>query len=366
MLHKTRGLFIQPIETTFEASADKTTALDLSQFLTLLRSEEDYYRDQVHDTKTILSHLRKIFYDIYGWNKQLIRGAAHISNRYQVTLVADEKATYPNKLYALVKRSGSDMQAAQVKREVLVRPNDWMNPNAGTVPTIYANDNQESILPDGLYCDLGHVLAGMDATNYPEVVAPLPDQLMFLSFLVPHVHNNAFCATWLGDIASSSGEMLFQSLQLKRRLEPTELQALINAFAPGTDMLGNIDSIVIPSVCQLNTHKGERISDILESYYCEGGKYYVFMQKRYSIFCKQIGLLGWDGASFSNEKKWLRKYKRQLRCTTAFYAFTRSEKPRSYFTALKIWLRLYEKHLYLDDLLVAFLLALKENIKKEL
>ena len=57
------------------------------------------------------------------------------------------------------------MESNFIRRQVVVKPGDWMNSNVGTVPVIYSNDNQENVLPDGLYCDLGHVLAGMDASN---------------------------------------------------------------------------------------------------------------------------------------------------------------------------------------------------------
>ncbi len=359
------GKLYQPINTHFEPSEVKKYAINLAKFLELLRQEEWYYKQQNHDTKEVLSHVRKIFYDLYGWNSQLIRGAAKVSNRYLVKLVPDAMAFYPEKRYALVERSGSNLEPSHLKREVLVRPGDWLNPQAGTVPEIYQNDNQEIILPDHLYCDMGHVLAGMDASNYPMPVAPLPKGLMWLRFLFPHVENNAFCATWLGDIASSAGECLFETIKNKKQLSSAEVQRLIDAFAPGTDMLGNIDSIVIPHVYQLNTRTGWLISDILKDYYSPEGKGYYFMQRRYSVFCGIIGLRGWNGVQFENEREWLVTYKKQLRNTTAFYVYTRMSKLKGLMLALKVWLHLCEPTLNLQAFLELFLEALKKNINTE-
>lgn len=359
------GKLYQPIITYFKPSSVKSYAIDLKKFLFLLREEERYYSAKCRDTKTVLSHVRKIFYDLYGWNTQLIRGAAKISNRYLVKLVPDEQAQYPHKRFALVKRHSKKMKPSHIKREVVVRQGDWLNPNWGTVPEIYANDNQEIILPDNTYCDLGHVLAGMDATNYPMPVAPLPNWLMWLRFFLPHVENNAFCATWLGDIASSAGEFLFEEKRLQRKLTIEEKQHIIDAFAPGTDMLGNIDSIVIPEVYRLNTHKGWLISDILEDYYSPDGKGNYYMQRRYSLFCEIIGLSGWDGAHFKNEKQWIKEYKKQLRSTTAFYLYTRMSGFSGFKLALKTWLRLSERQICLEELLIIFLEVLKKNIKTE-
>lgn len=359
------GKLYQPINTHFEPSTVKKYAISLEKFLELLRQEEIYYKQRKHDTKDVLSHVRKIFYDLFGWNSQLIRGAAKISNRYSVKLVPDKEATYPDKHFALINRAGKTFEPFHLKREVLVREGDWLNANTGTVPEIYQNDNQEVVLPDNLYCDLGHVLAGMDATNYPMPVAPLPDKLMWLRFLLPHVENNAFCATWLGDIASSAGECLFETIKQSSDLSEKEMQKLINAFAPGTDMLGNIDSIVIPHVYKLNTHNGWFVSDILNDYYSQQGKGYYFMQRRYSMFCQIIGLKGWNGECFENEHEWLADYKKQLRSTTAFYVYTRMPKIKGLMLALKVWLRLYERPLKLQQLLLLLLESLKENIKTE-
>lgn len=359
----TQNLY-QPIETKFVPTPQKKEAIDLKKFLELLKGEENYYKGEQHDTKIMVTRLRKIFYDIYGWNKELIRGAADIPGRYAVKLVEDKEASYPTKTSGGIKHKKA-FEVEHKSRLVTVKEGDWMNPNVGSVPEIYANNNQEVILPDGLYCDLGHVLAGMDAYNYPEPVAPLPNWLMWMHKILPHVDNNMCCATLLGDISSSAGEFIFQKLKEHRDISDEEMQSLIDVFASGTDMLGNIDSFVISNVYNISTIKGLRVSEIFNDYYNEGGMGNYFMKRRYSYFCSVVGLKGWDGENFSNEKKWLKYNKRELRSTTAFYVFTRFEKPASIWLAFKAWIRCYEKVLKLDLLLDIFLKALKELIKQE-
>lgn len=357
-------ILVQPVEENFVPTPQKKEAANLKKFLELLRNEEDFFLGKQHDTKKMVTRLRKIFYDIYGWNKELIRGAAEIQGRYAVQLVDDDNATYPEKSTGGVQRKKA-FEVEHKKRLVTVKPGDWMNPNAGSVPEIYANDNQEVILPNKLYCDLGHVLAGMDAFNYPEPVSPLPNWLMWLHRILPHVDNNMCCATWLGDISSSAGEFLFQKLKKHHTISEEEMQSLIDVFASGPDMLGNIDSFVISNVYNISTNKGLRVSEILSDYYYEGGMGNYFMQRRYSYFCSSVGLKGWNGENFSNEKRWLKYNKRELRTTTAFYIYTRFEKPASIWLAFKIWIGCYRKTLKLNLLLDIFLIALKKLIKQE-
>lgn len=78
----------QPILTTTpepgHAAAD---VLTLQQFINLLREEEDYWSGEQQNTKLMITRLRKIFYDQWGWNDELIRGAADVECRYEVDVV---------------------------------------------------------------------------------------------------------------------------------------------------------------------------------------------------------------------------------------------------------------------------------------
>lgn len=328
-------------------------ALGIERFLDLLRDEENYYPKEQHNTKLMITRLRKIFYDKLGWNRELIRGASTIEGRYNVEIRQDSNANASNKF------SDSDFR----HRVVTVKKDDWMNPNAGSVPEIYKDNHQQVILKSGAYCDMGHVLAGMDAFNYEMVVTPLPTALYFLYPLLPHVNNNADAATWIGDLSSTCGDFLFKYLNSKKPLSLKELQNIIEITSPPADMLGNIDSFVISKSYNINTHNGQRVTEILKDYYCNEESY--FLKKRYSVFARIVGLNGWDGHTFENEHKWVRYYSKQLRVTTSFYTFSRGIKPYAYKIALKTWLGFYNKIIRSEQVLDLMLCSLKELIKKE-
>lgn len=156
---------VQNIETRIHPA----TSLTLSEFLELLQQEENFFANEPAGGAQMLTHLRKIFYGTAGWDNELIRGGANISCRYLVRVVSTVEQHSSTK-----HRKHSSGGTLHQRVEVIVREGDWMNPNAGTEPAIYDDNHQEVILPSGLICDLGHVLAGMDAISYPAPVAPLP------------------------------------------------------------------------------------------------------------------------------------------------------------------------------------------------
>jgi len=350
-------MLYQPIEQTFKPTESKKTAITLDKFLQLLKNEEDYFKGEQHHTKIMITRLRKIFYDIYGWNSQLIRGAAKIEGRYEVKLIESQSAKQ--------RRNHKGFEAKHMYRVVVVKEGDWMNPDAGSVPEIYANNNQTVILPTELYCDLGHVIGGMDAYNHLAPVTPLPNALMLFKRFFPLVNSNMDIVTWLGDIASSAGEFLYKRLEEKRQLTDEEKQKIINSYAPGEDMLGNIDPYVICEVYDTKAEKGLRVTEIFKDYYSETGKGAYYRKRRYQLFCSLIGLKNWDGTKFSNEKKWMRYYLKQLRNNNAFYVFSRSENFIGVVLALITWMRGYKRALDDEQLLEIFLIALKKYINKE-
>lgn len=350
-------MIYQPIEQTFKPTKAKETAISLEKFLELLRNEEDYFKGQQHGTKLMVTRLRKIFYDAYGWNTELIRGAAHIPGRYAVKLVPCGKPKH--------RKNGKGFEPAPKCREVTVKKDDWMNPNTGTVPEIYTNNNQQVVLPSGLYCDMGHVLAGMDAFNYLALVTPLPNWLLFLKKFFPLVSSNMDVATWLGDIASSAGEFLYERLEDKRPLTDAEKQKIIDDYAPGVDLLGDIDPYVICQLYNTKAKDGLRVTEMFRDYYSNHGIGTYFRERRLQFFSYMIGLRGWDGEQFSNEAQWVKYYLKQLRNNDAFYIFSRCENLKGIMLALITWMRGY-KHTLRDKILLSiFLKSLKTDIGKE-
>jgi len=348
-----------------ECTADsKHKRLTLDEFLAMLEIEENYFRGEQNNTKLMITCLRKIFYDKYGWDTELIRGAAHIEGRYKITLV---EVPYE----AGAKTIGRKKRLQQAEGEVVVhkvrravyRKGDWMQPDkAGEIAPITVGDKKTVRLPNGSCCDIGHVLAGLDAFNYLAPVTPLPNFLMFLRRLFPSDDNNTDLATWLGDIASSSGEFLFKYLETKTPLTVEQQQVIINEYAPGADMLGDIDPYVIQSVYDISTSTGMRPTEILRNYYGNDKPGSTFRKHRFLYFANIVGLINWDGKNFSNEEKWLSYYKKQLRSNTAFYVYSRSGTFVRYFLALAIALGFYKKTLDFDALLNIFIAALKKEI----
>ncbi len=334
--------------------------LPFAEFLDLLKEEEDYFAGEQGHTKLMITRLRKIFYDQWGWNTELIRGASKIEMRYQVEILDD-----PTEHTREVPRYEA-YQYQPKHRLVTYRADDrvYGNSRVGEVPFIYKNDHQEVRLAEGWYCDLAHVLAGLDAFNYIEPVSPLPNFLFFLRKLLPYADSNLDIVTWLGDIASSSGDFLFDYLlHHKKELTVEQEQGHINIDAPGSDMLGDIDPYVIKTCYDVSSEKGPRLTDILMDYYSEGNNH---RARRVSVFCEQVGLNGWDGTRFSNEKAWIKHYRKQLCNNTTFQVFSlTNEKLRSVWLPTVIWFGGYRQVLKFELLLEIFLKAMKEIIKQE-
>ena len=336
--------------------------LSLSQFLDLLREEEDYYPGEQTNTKLMITRLRKIFYDKGGWNTQLIRKAAAIECRYDDKIVdSSEECDHSILEFSKVRRYKNN-KAASKYRSVQYKKNDRVHPElAGKMPEIYKTHHQEVCLPDSHICDIGHVLVALDALNHPQVVSPLPDSLFFLHKLFPHVGSNVDLGTWLGDIASSAEDFLWTYLHYKRPLTMQEEQNHIDVDAPGSDMLGNIDGYVIGHCYDIKSASGKRVTDILDEYYNGSPGTEQKSKLRFKIFCELIGLKGFDGQKFSNETEWISSYMKQLRNATAFTTFSNTEETlKSICIPIKIWRNKYGSVLKLEILLQIFLKALKK------
>jgi len=330
--------------------------LYLKEFINLLKEEEDYYPGEQHNTKLMISRLRKIFYDQWGWNSELIRGAANVKTRY-TTKIVDDKTEHSKQI-----RRYKNQQYQPKHRVIVYTDHDkvYGATRAGEVPPIYKNDHQEVKLPEGNLCDMAHILAGLDAYNYPQLVSPLPNWLFFIAKLFPYVERNIDLVTWLGDIGSNSGDFLFKYLNNgKNKLSIEEEQFIIDKDSPGSDMLGNIDAFIIAKNYAVSASNGMRLSEIFEDYYFNNG----IRLQRIAIFCKEIGLENWDGTSFSNEKSWLTYYTKQLKNNVCFQVFSlTNETIASIFLPLKIWFGGYKTILKKQLSLELFLDTLKKTI----
>lgn len=348
----------QPILTADpEPYHDPEEVLTLAEFLELLRQEEDYYDGEQHHTKIMITRLRKVFYDQWGWNSQLICEASEIKGRYVVKVIenADRYADYI---------CGYHKKSYQSKHRVVMYSDQdkvYGNMRAGEVPFIYQNDHQEVRLPEGYMCDVAHILAGLDACNHPQIVSPLPRVFSVLKNFFPYVDSNMDIVTWLGDIASASADFLFDYFRNNEQpLSTAQEQNYINLGASGSDMLGDIDPYVIARHYDINTLSGDRVSDILADYYRIDNPY---RRMRFSLFCQEIGLGRLINNTFENESEWLTYYTQQLTHNLVFQFFSLADMNLSTMIRLfEIWFNGYEEVFKKEILLQNFIKALKELI----
>ncbi len=344
------ALLTQHIETV----AHPDSALTLSEFLDLLRNEEDYFTHENKSGTRMLSHLRKIFYGTSCWDRQLIRGAADIPCRYLVRIVNCDIAHAKRR-----NRIHTDKGQINQRVEVLVREDDWMDPDAGSEPLIYIENHQEVVLTNGLVCDLGHVLAGMDAISYPEPIAPLPDWLMWMYQLVPHIDSNINGATWIGDLSSICGEIFFYHRHNGVWPDSSQVQMIIDEGNPAADMLGNIDSLVIRQLYSIDCEI--RISEILDDYYARVDSE---PELRYQLFCKYVGISIAADGSITNREKWVKEYLRELKSCTAFYVASRYSGLAKYWYAVIVWIGWNKRKLLFEEILDIQIDAIQKLLKK--
>jgi len=338
--------------------------LTVQHFIDLLKEEEDYFPGEQTQLPLMITRLRKIFYDKWGWNKELIRRAANIECRYEVTITDTPPRDSSGQSHVKRKPRYKENIEVDKYRVVAYRKDDrvYGSSRAGQVPFIYQKDHQEVLLPDGSYCDIAHVLAGLDAWNNPQVVSPLPPWLSFLQKLFPHCDSNMDLVTWLGDIATSSEAFVFDYLRNnKKPLTAHAEQHYIEINAPGSDMLGNIDSYAIAKSYDLSGASGRRLTEILEEYYCSPAKSF-FAQKRYALFADAVGLK-WDGNEFSNEEEWIQRQRPQLRDATTFMIHSLSEGTlQGILLPLEVWLGGYSDVVKVETMLRLYLKTLKSLI----
>ena len=115
----------QPVlSQTPESGHSLEDTLSLDEFLSLLKEEEDYWDPDQQNTRLMITKLRKIFYDQWGWNKELIRGAADIEQRYIVTVVDASDGEADIRQHDHIKRYAKDHTYHPKKRIVTYSDHD--------------------------------------------------------------------------------------------------------------------------------------------------------------------------------------------------------------------------------------------------
>lgn len=288
-----KGQLKQPIVTQ---APPKT--ISIKHFIELVESEEAKWpaADQ-KNTSLMITRLRKIFYGTPGWNKYLIPGAANIMSGYKIS----EKVTSRTPL-SIPGNPDADIVR---KKQVTTKP------STGDSPPIASQ--QEVELEDGSFDDIGHVFAGLDAANHPDSIS---DPLGIVS-----VKDNKAAVTWTGDLGSVVTEILFKICNNSAQAAAKSAQSLINEYASAQDMLGNIDAYVIADEYKISSSAGQKVSEILRSYYLSksNSSDASAREHRYSRFCELTGLTGWSDGAFSNESAWIEKWAPEVAGAAALY-----------------------------------------------
>ena len=329
--------------------------ITLARFIELLRIEEDYYPREQDKTDLMITRLRKIFYNTDAWDDILIRPGSKTPGRFETVIVKcppGTGGTTPG--YVSYQENNQCVKVMYMRNDRV-----YGNTRDRQIPEIWVDDHADVRLPDGYHCDIGHVLAGLDARQNHHMVMPRLDTFAMEKDLraFPYATNNCDVCTWLGDIATSAANFLFEFVDHGGQLpgEP-RMQQIIDQQASASDMMGNIDSYVIYHYWRKKMFQSKRVSGMLEEYY---GNVNLF-KDRYVIFTEQIKLGKLQGGKFSNEVAWLDFYEKELRATISFmiYAFGKADQSRVEL-ALQAWLRAYEQVIQIRRLLKLFLDALK-------
>lgn len=300
--------------TTGCVNKSKNKIIDIDDYVKKIEQVENENPEIMHNTKLMITKLRKVFYNSFGWNDELIRGTEGI------------------------KPFNSIPPELDVKTHIIK-------------------------LSNGYIYDIAHVFAILDASNYPGYFTPLPNSLMFLHKLFPTVDSRVMAAGWLGDMSALTGQFLFAYKAKKRELTQDEKQVIINEHQPCDKMLANIDAMIILNKYNLSTNNGQKFSEILNDYYGDLGMRQKLHSDSYLLFAEYIGLKNWNGEAFENETQWLNYYTSQLKTATAFYLFFFKRKLRVIFLSLLVWLGFYKKETGTKEIMMSFLEGLKTSIQ---
>lgn len=270
-------------------------AMNISAFIDLVALEEAKYtpEEQVN-TPLMITRLRKIFYNSPGWNERLIPGTDATPSPYGEPRIQTRRTVAVDFPYTPFDLDFTDTEYYPVDAQ-------------GQSPAIYNNQSVrlETGNHTGVYIDMGHVFAGLDAFNHRQ-------QVGIANITIDNVDG----VTWVGDLASVLAELQFQFIN--NDLEPLgqrTIQSTVDEFASPEDMLGNIDAYAVHSF--IGTSSLQKVSDILRAFYLNdlGNQ----QSHRYHIFANSIGLSGWNGTNWTNTEERIAHHAEQVNNAAALY-----------------------------------------------
>jgi len=306
------------IDMSVQQCMDKSDRPEIAfeTYLGMIEQVENDNPDVANNTKLMFTKLRKVYYDSFGWNDELIRGTEDIAPFAHIPAGMESKNH-------IVKMQNGDLY------------------------------------------DIAHIFAIVDAGNHEGYFTPLPNTLMFLRWLFPTVQSRLTASGWMGDLSSASGQFFLIYKSTKNQLSLAQKQKVVDEYAPCDKMISNADALIIINNYGVSASAGKKVSEILRDYYDAGGKGDVLRQNRYSLFAAYLGLRDWSGQTFINEKQWREFYFGQLKTCSAFYLLFFREKLSTLVWSLLIWVGFYKKEVAVAEVLDSFITGLKSALKTE-
>lgn len=304
------------IDMTVQQCMDKSNRPEISfeAYMSMIEQVEKNNPEIAKNTQLMFTKFRKVYYDSFGWNDELIRGTENIAPFAHIPAGMDSKNH-------IIKMQNGDLY------------------------------------------DIAHIFAIVDAGNHDGFFTPLPNSLMFLRWLFPTVQSRLTASGWLGDLSSVSGQFFLIYKNTKNQLNLGDKQKIVDEYSPCDKMISNADALIIINNYNVSASEGKLVSEILRDYYDAGGKGETLRAKRYALFASYLGLRDWSGQTFANEKQWREFYLGQLKTCSAFYLLFFRKKLSSLVWSFLIWVGFYKKEVAVAEVLDSFIIGLKRAQK---
>jgi hypothetical protein len=291
---------VSPLEFHFEQKASNFS-MSIEECIALIENEEAKFPEkEQHNTKLMLTRLRKIYYGFASWDKYLIKGVKDIKSPYPSMSEDAIETSYKNF------KTQSGINVKLVDR--ISYPKDSLGNAVSLRKDIYSA--QEVRLQNGFLIDIGHVLCGLDAYNHKNKVETPRFLGIPTSFL--QIKNNMDAVTWIGDLGSFVAEVYFEK-KSKGICDEKKQQELLNIFVSAPDMAGNLDAFFIAKKYNVASENGKKVSEIFREVYLSNYKF----DEKYASFYQ---IIGFKNVFSSKEKqKLMNRYIDEISDAAAFY-----------------------------------------------
>lgn len=265
---------IQLIDQSEETKKDPNTNKEFDSvthiysFISLVEEiEKKFSATEQKNTAFMITQFRKVFYNSDNWNTRLI---PHTDTELLKSKITDEDK--------------KKLRANRIVREL-----------------------------DSAKIDIGHVFVGMDAFNHQGNIVS-PNYAYWID-----IYNSLDAATWLGDLGSVIAYVrrdIYDGTKSADKFSDEEIIAIwkkqIENNAPATDLLGDIDGIVMGANLPVSKKSnGKKVSELLRDYYLLENATTIKCN-RMQLFAAAIGLGDLDEKHYKNEATFLAKYHHEV------------------------------------------------------